>query len=46
MNMPSASTRFAERAVARGRTLGGFLRVVGVVAVPFIGIVVGDRPTG
>jgi len=44
--MPSTSTHFGVRDVARGRTLGGFLRVVGVVAVPFIGIVVRDRPTG
>jgi hypothetical protein len=44
--MLTASTPFATNRTARGRSLGGFLRVVGVVAVPVLGIVVGDQSTG
>jgi hypothetical protein len=42
-SMPTVPTSSPEAA----RRLGGYLRVVGVVAVPLIGVVFrGDNPTG
>jgi hypothetical protein len=43
LSMPIGSTSYPEAV----RRLGGFPRVVGVVAVPLIGVVVrGDNPAG
>ena len=43
LSMPIVATSCQKGA----RRLGGFLRVVGVVAVPLIGVVFrGDNPTG
>jgi len=42
MDMPVLSN-LSGRQIARGRLLGGYLRVIGVVAVRFVG---GLRPTG
>jgi hypothetical protein len=44
--MLTASTPSAANRIARGRSLGGFLRVVGVVVVPVLSIVVRDQQTG
>ena len=44
MDMPVFSN-LSGRHIARGRLLGGYLRVIGVVAVRIL-LVSGDNPTG